>query len=160
LNRELNLVDQKKDLDMRKFIIVLLISLINVSAQAGDAPDRILGIWENETKDVKIEIYEKGGKYFGKIVWLSKPNNEDGTPHKDINNPDKKLRNRKIMGMVIISDLKYKNGKWIDGNIYVAKKGKTLDCNIKLSKDNNQLYLTISKGSFFSKTVNWKRVGK
>jgi uncharacterized protein (DUF2147 family) len=145
---------------MRKFIIVLLISLINISVQAGNDPDRILGIWANDTKDVKIEMFEKGGKYFGKVVWLSKPNQKDGTPHKDINNPDKKLRNRNIMGMEIITDLKYKDGKWVDGNIYVAKKGKTLDCKIKIFDDNNQLSLTISKGSFFSKTVNWKRVGK
>jgi hypothetical protein len=36
---------------------------------ANDA-DKCLGIWLTEDKSAKVEIYKKGEKYFGKLIWL------------------------------------------------------------------------------------------
>jgi uncharacterized protein (DUF2147 family) len=117
-----------------------------------------VGVWLNDTKDAQIEMFKKDGKYFSKIVWAQNAIKEDGTSHTDMKNPDPKLRKREIIGMEMISNLKYKKGKWVGGDLYVVKKGRTVNCKMEISEDNKQLYVTVYKAMFFSRTVAWTRV--
>jgi uncharacterized protein (DUF2147 family) len=66
----------------------------------------------------------------------------------------------KIMGLEILSNLEYDDGQWVNGKIYSPRNGKTVNCKIKISENNQELYLTASKGWLFSKTVVWTRVSK
>ena len=50
--------------------------------------DVLLGKWWNGPKDAHIEIYKCGDKFCGKIVFLSEPNEVDGTPKIDDENPE------------------------------------------------------------------------
>ena len=64
----------------------------------------ILGIWLNQegTAKIKIETHPKNKhKIQGKIVWLKNPK-RNGKVKVDINNPNEKLRNRKLMGLTIM----------------------------------------------------------
>ena len=54
----------------------------------------VIGKWKLEDGTAIVEVYKSGDVYNGKIVWLSEPTEEDGTPAKDSNNPDPKLRSR------------------------------------------------------------------
>ena len=62
-----------------------------------------IGVWFNTEKDAKVEIYKCGDKYCGKIIWLKFPNNEEGTPKMDKNNPDDKLKKRAVLGLNLLS---------------------------------------------------------
>ena len=53
----------------------LLVSLVLQSQQADD----IVGVWYNQEKTAKVEIFKQGEKYHGKVVWLKEPN-RDGSP--------------------------------------------------------------------------------
>ena len=63
----------------------------NTFAQQADA---ILGVWKNGEGTGMVQVYKKGDKYFGKLVWLKVPNDADGKPRTDINNPEASLKTR------------------------------------------------------------------
>lgn len=139
---------------MKNLVLLLLFSFLN-NIQAHEKFDEIIGIWLNEDKTNKIEIYKSGDTYFGKIVWIKKLESNPSQQLKDKNNPNPELRNRNILGMDIISGLKYKSGEWVNGTIYTPKKGIYADCNVKLLS-NGQLKITVSK-SGFTKSQKWTR---
>ena len=98
---------------MNKSFFILSICLIAISLQAigQNKADQICGTWLNEEKDSHIKIYQRDGKFYGKVVWLKEPLNEQGQPKTDLNNANPALRNRPIMGMEILSGLEYQQGK-------------------------------------------------
>jgi uncharacterized protein (DUF2147 family) len=144
---------------MKKLLFILTALLVSISTYAQSDSDKIKGIWLNHLENAKVEIFERNGKFYGKIVWVDIPEGVDINMATDRNNPDPSLRSRKIMGLEMISDLKYDDGTWEDGKLYSPEKGRTVDCELEVSDDNKTLYLTASKG-WFSKTIEWTRVGK
>lgn len=102
----------------QKFFILIFIIALPFSVFASD-PDGIVGTFWSPDKNGKIEIYKVGEKYFGKIIWGTKSG-------KDIHNPDPALRDREVIGMVILHDFVY-DGRdtWKDGTIYDPQTGKT-----------------------------------
>jgi hypothetical protein len=145
---------------MKKIILILAALLISISTYSQSDSDRIKGVWLNNTKDAKIEIFEKEGKYFGKIVWFAMPNMKDIPSKTDNQNRDPEQIKSKVMGLEILSNLKYENGEWVEGEIYSPKKKEKADCKIEISDDNRELYVTASKGFLFSKTVIWTKAGE
>tara|TARA_B100000579_G_C22283425_1_gene599325 strand:- start:34 stop:423 length:390 start_codon:yes stop_codon:yes gene_type:complete len=120
----------------------------------------ICGKWLEEKKQSHIEIYKTlNNTYDGKIVWLAEPLNEEGNIKTDTKNPDIKLRDQNIEGLVIIKDLEYlDSNEWGNGNIYDARSGKTYSLNAKL-KDKNTLFMRGYIGfSLIGKTTTWQRV--
>ena len=115
---------------------ILAIFLLPVMSQSYSA-DAILGKWLNEDKDAHIEVYIENGKYYGKIVWLKDPIDEEtGKPKVDDENPDENLQNRPIIGLVILKDFIFDGEKeWEDGTIYDPKNGKTYSCYMKLDEE-------------------------
>ncbi len=117
-------------------------------------PDAILGIWFNEEKDAKIKIYKENGEYFGKVVWRKA---EEGTSDYDVNNPDPELQKRKKVGLVILTDFKFDDGQWEDGEIYDPKSGKTYSCVIKLQKDGSLHVRGYVGISLLGRTTQWTK---
>jgi uncharacterized protein (DUF2147 family) len=117
---------------------ILLAIFFGVHATAIAQADPIEKVWFNGTKSGKIQIYKaKDGKFYGKIVWLAEPN-RDGKPKLDINNENVRLRDRPVMGLLILKGFKKEgSGKYVDGTIYDPKNGKTYSCKMELK--NNKL---------------------
>ena len=139
---------------MRINIIFFLITIFCQSQS-----DDILGIWLEEEKQSKIEIYKKNNSFFGKIIWLKEPLDKHGNEKLDKKNPNKLLRNKPIKGLVIMNDLKYKKkGEWTEGEIYDARSGKTYSLEIYM-KNSNELELRGYIGlTLFGKSTSWTRV--
>jgi uncharacterized protein (DUF2147 family) len=116
---------------------------------------QIVGKWLSEDKEGITEIYEQGGKFYGKIVWIKKATDDKGAPLKDTENPDHKLRQRSLQELVIINNLSYTNKEWINGSVYDPKSGKTYSCKLWLTNDNT-LNLRGYAGIFHSTEV-WTR---
>jgi uncharacterized protein (DUF2147 family) len=134
------------------FIFTTLI----VKAEEGD---HLLGIWWNEEKDAKIEIYKCSGKYCGKIVWLEEPNEEDGTPKIDDENPDESLQNRPLMGLKFLEGFSYDGDNlWEDGTIYNSREGKTYSCYLKLETETRLKVRGYIGFSLLGKTNYWERL--
>lgn len=137
------------------FLLVLALSTITVFAQKSDD---ILGKWLNSSGEGQIEIYKKGDKFFGKLVWIKEPNDQSGKPKTDVKNPNASLRTKPLMGLEILKDFVFDDKKWTDGNIYDPKTGKTYSCNMTL-KENGQLNMRGYIGiSLIGRSESWKRV--
>lgn len=136
------------------FILIFLGVILNSQAQSENA---IVGLWYNTEKTAQIEIMKMGSEFIGKIIWLNNSNPE-GKPATDKQNSDPKLRNRPLMGLVILDGLKYVSGIWKGGDIYDPNSGKTYSCELKLK---SEIVLEV-KGylgfSFVGKTVEWTRI--
>ena len=137
-------------------LILFIATFSSMFGLAQNKGDLIVGKWITDNGDSQIEFYQKEGKYYGKIIWLKEPLKPDGTAKTDIKNPNPAMRNSSIMGLVIVSELEFKNGQFVNGKIYSPKEGKTLDCAI-LSENERELKITISK-SLFSTSRIWKRL--
>lgn len=144
---------------MNKSLLVL--ALLFVSSVAAFAqklsPDLILGVWQ--CSDYKIEIMKSGSTYSGKLLWSKSMFEADGkTSKKDIKNPNEKLRGRPIQGITHITGLIYKDGEYIDAELYSVEDGNTYSLKGVL-KDRNNLETRGYKGvPMFGKTFNWTRV--
>lgn len=130
---------------MKKILLLMTFAVISLTAYSQD----IFGTWITEAGDGNVEIYENNGKIFGKIVWLKK-----GADTKDTHNPDAKLRDRKLIGVNLLSGLTKKGDKYEGGKIYDPKSGKTYKCAIWL--DGKELKVRGILGVFHS-TQTWKR---
>lgn len=110
---------------------ILILFCINSFAQ-----DQIIGKWLSEDKDGIIEIYKQNGKYYGKLVWLKKPKDDNGLPTTDLNNTDKTQRKRVLLGLVILKDFYYINNQWQEGYLYDPVLGRTFKCKMWLTNIN------------------------
>ncbi|MCF8372883.1 MAG: DUF2147 domain-containing protein [Bacteroidales bacterium] len=119
--------------------------------------DRIIGKWNTEENKSVIEIYKKGDKYCGKIIWMKNPN-ENGQPKLDKENPDENLRSRTILNLEIMTNLEFdEDNEWEDGDIYDPESGNTYSCMITLTtpdKIDMRGYLGFS---LFGRTTVWTR---
>ena len=137
-------------------LTILLIAFSYVaSAQKADA---ILGSWANPSGEDHILIYKRGNKYYGKLDWIKFPNDENGKPKTDKNNPDEKLRPQPEWGLELLKDFVYnEDNVYDDGTIYDPKNGKTYSC--KMTLDGSTLKIRGYIGiSLFGRSEIWTRV--
>ena len=117
---------------MTRFLLAGTLTAL-LTAHAALAAESPVGKWktvdEKSGKVVsEVELYDQGGKLYGKIVGLTDPNNAQGQPKKctACTGEDK---DRPIVGLVIIKGLsadkdRYKGGTILDpddGKVYKAE---------------------------------------
>lgn len=139
-----------------------LLTIICLSLQLGafaQKADVILGKWINPSGEGQIQIYKRGNQFFGKLVWLKFPNDEEtGKPKTDKRNPDATLRSHPTLGLEILKGFTF-NGDdtYDDGTIYDPKNGKTYSC--KMTLDGERLRIRGYIGiSLLGRTEVWTRV--
>lgn len=140
-----------------KIILTLILNLFFVMVHAQN--NSIIGDWYTSDQEGKIEIYKcKSDKICGKIVWLKEPNEEDGSPKMDINNPDEKKHNNPIIGMDLLKDFEETEHQiWENGTIYDPKNGKMYKCKLTLVSDDKLNVRGFIGFSFLGRTEEWVR---
>lgn len=141
----------------RKLFFIIFLTLCSISAFAQNK-DAIIGKWLSATSEGQIEIYKRSDKYYGKLSWVKEPNDVNGKPKLDHKNTNANLRSKPILGLEILKDFIFEDGKWTDGTIYDPQTGKTYSCNLSL-KQNGQLNIRGYIGiSLIGRSESWKRV--
>lgn len=140
---------------MKKFIFSMIFMLAPLAAAF--AQD-VVGKWKLEDGTAIVEVYKNGDIYNGKIVWLQKPTEADGSPAVDNNNPDKALRSRKLIGLNMLSGLKKNGGEYTGGSIYDPGNGKTYNCSMKVEGDVLKVRGSLDKKGLLGRTMDWFRV--
>ena len=140
--------------EMKKILISMIIMLASISTYAQD----VVGKWKLEDGTAIVEVYKQGDVFNGKIVWLQNPTEPDGTPAKDENNPDAKLRSRQLLGLNMLSGLKKDGGEYTGGNIYDPGNGKTYNCSMKVEGDVLKVRGSLDKRGLLGRTMDWFRV--
>lgn len=140
-------------------VFVLLLAVAGSSSAVWAQKDKIEGVWWNNEKSAKIEIYRAAAdkKFYGKIVWLKEPN-KDGKPKVDEKNPNAKKRNTPLMGYPVLKGFVVDDEDTYDGGtIYDPKNGKTYDCKITY-RNQNELGIRGYVGvSMLGRTTTWTR---
>ncbi|WP_440881374.1 DUF2147 domain-containing protein [Tenacibaculum sp. C7A-26P2] len=138
---------------MKRLITVLLLLITtHINSQS------IFGKWENrdeETNEVDsvIEVYEKNGKAFAKIIEIKDKNRQNALCEKCSG----KRKNKPILGMNILSGLKKEGDEWNGGKILDPKNGKEYKCYIKLEKNNKLKIRGYIGFSLLGRTAYWHR---
>ncbi len=144
---------------MKRFILLFLAQLLSLAIFAQTESDAILGVWESGSGKARVKIDKAGEKFTGRIVWLREPNNDEGKPKTDKNNPDEKLRSTPLLGYRLLRDFQYKGDKtWEEGTIYDPENGSTYSCTIKMTDENTLDVRGFIGVSLFGRTDVWKRV--
>ena len=140
---------------MKKILISMIFMLAPLAAAF--AQD-VVGKWKLADGTAIVEVYRQGDVFNGKIVWLEKPTEPDGSPAVDDNNPDAKIRSRKLMGLNMLSGLKKNGGEYTGGNISDPGNGKTYNCSMKVEGDVLKVRGSLDKRGLIGRTMDWFRV--
>jgi uncharacterized protein (DUF2147 family) len=119
----------------------------------------VIGKWktiDDETGKAKsiVEIYEKSGKIYGKVVDILEEENKKRV----CTNCSGDDKNKPILGMIVIKGLSKQGSEYTNGKILDPKNGKLYKCFITLeTKDKLKVrgYIGIS---LFGRTQYWYRV--
>jgi len=140
---------------MRGLAAVATLSLLLASSPALAAGSPI-GRWrtvDDKTGAVKseVEVYDQGGKLFGKIVSLPNPNDAQGKP-KVCGKCQGADKDQPIVGLVIIRDLSASGDHYKGGTILDPEDGKVYKAEIWV--EDGKLKVRGYLGVFY-KTQTW-----
>ena len=103
--------------------MVTTIAAFMLSAPPSYASDAIAGRWITEERDAVVEIRSCGNATCGTIArFLVAP--PEGADQRDINNPEPSLRNRRLLGLPILTRFRQDDDVW-RGRIYDPKSGRS-----------------------------------
>ncbi len=103
--------------------LVTMIAGVMLSITPAAAAETIAGRWITEDRDAIVEIKPCGNTTCGTIArFLVTP--PDGQDQRDIYNPDDRLKNRRLLGLPILTQFREEDDLW-RGRIYDPNTGKT-----------------------------------
>lgn len=142
---------------MKKYFFTLL--FVMVAGVFSATAQGVIGQWktiDDETGEAKsiVEIYEKNGKIYGKVVKILNPAKKDAKCT-ECKGADK---NKPILGMVIIKGLEKDDDEYTDGKILDPNNGKLYSCTIKLDGKNTLEVRGYIGFSFIGRSQTWTRV--
>ena len=118
------------------FVFLLLLSF-QTDLKAQTDANKIVGEWLNESKDMRVQIFQKNGIYEAKVIWFACDPGFQMSDFTDKKNPNPSLRNRPWLGMQVLENLRFKgNNVWGDGQIYDPNAGQTFKSICRLEGDN------------------------
>lgn len=119
----------------------------------------ITGKWktiDDQSGEVKsiVEIYEKGGKFYGKVLEIMNKARKDAKCEKC----DGNKKNKPVLGLEIISGLKKDGDEYNSGKILDPESGKEYKCNISLETKNKLKVRGFIGFSLIGRTQYWHRI--
>jgi uncharacterized protein (DUF2147 family) len=115
--------------------------------------DTLLGEWWTEGREGKMRFVKTKSGAFEGIIVSGKDDDK-----KDVNNPNEKLRDRKLKGIVIMWHLQFVDGEYVDGYCYNPRDGNTYRVKIRMLGQNSlklRGYLAIP---LLGQSQEWERV--
>ena len=143
------------------FLLLTFPAFFDTHAQTKkSAQEQICGKWECTDKTIRIEVYMKGDEYRANIIWFS---DTEGMPMDywtDKRNPDPALRSRKILGMNVLSGLKYdaSTNSWEDGLVYDSKHGHEWNASAYIDKKGVLRVRGYWHFKFIGRTMDFTRI--
>lgn len=133
------------------FTTILLFTFFITSSMAQSC----VGVWktiDDETGEEKsqVEIYEKNGKYYGKIIKLL------NAPTTKCDNCSGDRKGKPLVGLEILWDMKKSGNTWKSGEIFSPTKDKTYSC--KMWLEGNDKLKVRGYIALFYRTQTWHRV--
>ena len=156
---------------MKTHFTLLLLAPLVLSAQTSVSGKDCTGIWKTiDDEDGKtkshVEVYEKDGRYFARVIKLLDPqilkdNNKER--YEDVvckECPANRGKNKPLLGLQMLWDMKKLSDKYGEGEIMDPKTGKIYDCTLWLDESDPKGNTLKVRGwlLFFYRTQTWYRV--
>lgn len=154
---------------MKRLLLVACLSAF-ASVASAQVPS-VMGVWLVEKKTAQVRIAPcpspANGPICGTIVHildLRGPNGQVTTEDaaNDWRNVDPKLRDRKVLGLVMLYNFKKTSdpNSFEDGYIYNGDNGKTYNANVSLQPDGTLKVRGYVGSPMFGESQIWTRVGQ
>jgi uncharacterized protein (DUF2147 family) len=134
-------------------VIPLMLAALAVYAQSPVGKWKTIDDNSGEERSI-VEIFERDGKIYGRVVKLFRKAGEDPDPICDECDKDDARYKKKIIGMEIIRDMEGSGKDYQEGNILDPETGKVYRC--KLWVEGDLLQVRGYWGPFF-RTQTWKK---
>lgn len=139
----------------RKVLVVFALAI----SFRGAAQSEVLGKWKTIDESGKetsvIEIFERTGKVYGKIIKIFPgPKDQKDPVCEQCDQGDPRYR-KKIIGMEILQDLQKAEDEYAGGSILDPKNGKVYRC--RIWREGAELKVRGYLGPFY-RTQTWKKV--
>lgn len=140
---------------MKTLYIFLILTFSSIFAYSQSVEGKWITI-DDETDEQKsvVEIYEKDGKLFGKIVQFLE---EGADPDSKCAHCKGSMKGKKLMGFDVLQDFEKEGEEYVNGKIIDPEKDKTYEAKIWIDKDDDAVLKLRGYVSFFYKTISWKR---
>ncbi|HEX7742552.1 MAG TPA: DUF2147 domain-containing protein [Sphingobium sp.] len=133
----------------------LLAAPLMVLAAGGSVPPGIAGLWLTDDGKGLVRIEPCGTQMCGRIARVL--DTSPDVPKTDVNNPDSRLRNRPLVGLVTLSGFTRSGSVWKGGSAYDPKAGKSYRSTLQLNPDGS---LKVSGCIWFiCQSRRWTRAG-
>lgn len=146
-----------------RFLIIkplIFIVLFTISSFSFAQNSSIEGLWRSFDNDKQarsiVQFYKEGNEIKGKIVKVIPVGGKDD---KICTQCTDELKDKPLLGMVIVWGLVQKGNEWADGTVLDTDSGTTYSCSATLSDDGKILHFYAHLGPFGS-TIDWQRVDK
>jgi len=128
------------------FFLIFIIGSVSISANEPIPPKKessIIGVWVNDYDQAVMEFKKEGNTFVGILIKPAKGHELDKN-----GNPRKSEK--------LITGLKYEDGIYVNGELYIPILDKYMKCDIKpIHEDSFEQYIRFG---FMKKTVKWSRV--
>ncbi len=122
--------------------LILFFLVFNLGIEAEPAKDPaffpdLLGVWlsENKKQRIRVTYNPKTKMYTGKVEYMYEDDASAGRVMLDTNNPNVKLRKRRITGINMLYNFLYEGDSKFRGYVYDPISGKEYRCLMTLRPD-------------------------
>lgn len=142
-------------------LALLLIMALGFTNKNGNS-DAIAGKWMSAENNLEVEVYRAGDSYKARVLWFDDTDNK-GRPmdvRQDTKNPDKTLRSRKIIGLIVMYGLTYNadDEEWQGGHIYDPSSGKEWNSKAWINAEGVLRVRGYWHFSLFGQTMSFKKI--
>ncbi|HEX2814593.1 MAG TPA: DUF2147 domain-containing protein [Sphingopyxis sp.] len=126
------------------------------AAAASQGSGAIAGLWSTGSNGGQVELYRCGASICGKVA--------DAAPlranpdHRDVRNPDRKLRERRLKGLVVLQGFEGGPAEWKGGPLYDPESGDGAATGTLTLRADGKLEVKGCKAAIFCRTKLWTRV--
>jgi uncharacterized protein (DUF2147 family) len=143
---------------VHRYFRLLLLAVLAAMPAAAQSPTPV-GVWLHDNKRIEIKIEPCGDRLCGKLVWFRWPNDAQGLPLVDLNNPDAALRGRPLLGLTVLQGLRRTgDNSWEDGAIYNPDDGVNYAASMSIQNDGSLRIRAYVLLPLFGRTFIWTRV--
>jgi uncharacterized protein (DUF2147 family) len=113
--------------------------------------NKVAGTWQSQSGITRVKVSPCGAGLCGHVVWQK-------SPSKDVHNPDPSKRERPIVGLQLVSNMKpVGNDEW-RGAIYNYEDGKTYHGKVKVVSGNAIQIGGCVMGGMLCQSKTWTKV--
>ena len=146
--------------------LILILAALALPALAWSGEPSPVGFWLVQDGGAVIQIEDRGGRLAGRTVWMKDPTypSDDpqgraGKPRLDDANPDAAKRNRKRLGLEILSGFRpdEEKGTYSGGQVYNPREGKTYSGTLTMLGNDKLALRGYVVVTLIGKTQTWTR---